>query len=134
MGGTIQEGSQRCQENRHGSPSLNHRCLAGVKRDAANATCTKRWSCAGAYRIHGFEQEVGSSGIIHKSKLRHSGEGRNPVRRKTPRSGQNCNVFPLAREMFEGTSINPYFVIPAKAGIQSNQATGCRIKPGMTIL
>jgi len=30
------------------------------------------------------------------------------------------------------TSKNSSFVIPAKAGIQLNQTTGCRIKPGMT--
>jgi len=51
---------------------------------------------------------------------------------------------PTVRPMFKGdmreqgqklmgTSINSDFVIPAKAGIQSNQATGFRVKPGMTI-
>jgi predicted nucleotidyltransferase len=33
----------------------------------------------------------------------------------------------------KGTSINAGFVIPANAGIQSNQAPGFRVKPGMTI-
>ena len=33
---------------------------------------------------------------------------------------------------FQGTSKNSHFVIPAKAGIQSNQTAGCRIKSGMT--
>jgi len=31
-----------------------------------------------------------------------------------------------------GTSKNTNFVIPAKAGIQLNQTSGCRIKSGMT--
>jgi hypothetical protein len=31
---------------------------------------------------------------------RHSGEGRNPAWRKTPRSGQYSDVVPLAREIF----------------------------------
>jgi len=35
--------------------------------------------------------------------------------------------------IFMGTFINPDFVIPAQAGIQLNQASGFRGKPGMTI-
>ena len=37
------------------------------------------------------------------------------------------------REVLKRISINSDAVIPAKAGIQSNQASGFRVKPGMTI-
>jgi hypothetical protein len=39
-------------------------------------------------------------GFTPKQKLRHSGEGRNPAKTNTPRSGQNRDIAPLSREIF----------------------------------
>lgn len=48
---------------------------------------------------------------------RHSGEGRNPARTNTPRSGQNCVVVPLrGRFLING--------IPAFAGMTQSWLMG----------